>query len=93
MLRKAQWFFWMTKFSEMLFYNKRNICSQTLEMQDDQGVRQQFNAQSSFLDADNVYGYSEQRAKQVEFTQFLMHVKFVQNEISFSSCAHSLMVC
>ena len=62
--------FWITKLSEMLFYNKRNICSQTLEMQDDQGVRQQFNAQSSFLDADNVYGYSEQRAKQVVFTQF-----------------------
>ena len=58
----------------MLFYNKRNICSQTLDIQDDQGVRQQFNAQSSFLDADNVYGYSEQRAKQVEFTQFLIYV-------------------
>ena len=44
------------------------MCSQTLNIQDDQGVRQQFNAQSSFLDADNVYGYSKKRAKQVVFS-------------------------
>ena len=34
-------------------------------LQDEDGVRQQFNAQSSFLDADMVYGYNEHRQKKV----------------------------
>ena len=59
----------------------RLLCYEQDKFQDDEGVRQQFNSQSSFLDADNVYGYSEQRAKQVEFTQFLIRVRFLQNEI------------
>ena len=34
-------------------------------IQDHDGVRQQFNGLSSFLDAANVYGYNKQRALQV----------------------------
>ena len=72
-------------------------------IQDHDGVRQQFNGLSSFLDAANVYGYNKQRALQVvrinakeiitkenNFHMFKISLKIA---FSFSSFVPFLMVC